>query len=72
MSCVPPGFSLRDVDVHSPVVRPVVGEGNDKADAVRLRVRDDGVEARDTEAASVEGRNAVLPELGSMHRILEA
>lgn len=57
------GVQLRDVDVHSPVVRPVVGEGNDKADAVRLRVRDDGVEARDTEAASVEGRNAVLPEL---------
>ena len=54
---------LADIDVHSAVVRPVVRQRDDEPDAVRLRGRDDSVEAGDTEVSGVEGRDTVLPEL---------
>ena len=47
---------LADVHIHSAVVRPVVRQRDNEPDAVRLRGRYDGVEARDSEVTSVERR----------------
>lgn len=54
---------LRDVAIHATVVRPVVCEQDNVLQAYWFRGRDDGVEQRYAEVASVEGRDAVRPEL---------
>ena len=57
------GVELRDVDVHSTVVAPVVGEGNDETNTVCLGGGDDVVEFAKTVATSVNGWSTVGPEL---------
>lgn len=54
---------LRDVDVHASVVGPVVRKCDNKTNAILLRRADDGVKARDSEAAGIECSYAILPEL---------
>jgi len=57
------GVKLRNVDVHSTVVGPVVGQCHDETDAMSFCRLYNVVKSRDTEVASIEGGNTVLPEL---------
>lgn len=61
---------LRNVDVHSAVIAPVVGEGDDEVEAMCFRRRDDIVKFAQTIGTCVYGRCSIGPELVVCSKIL--
>jgi hypothetical protein len=66
------GVELGDVDIHSTVIAPVVGECNDESQAVRLGGRNYVVKFAQTVCTGVDGRDTVCPELIVCTEVLDS